>query len=240
MNIIDVLFILIILLCAVIGMKKGFVRTTVAFVGIILVFILSYFLKNPLAEWMSLNLPFFNFSGSFEGATILNVIIYQLLAFFIVFALLMTAYSLAIFFSKVVEKILTITFILAIPSKVGGFIVGLLEGIVISLIAIIFLSLPVLKFDLINDSAIRNYLFNVSPVIGNITKNTNDAVDEILELNEKFRAYDTRENFNLSCLESLLKHKAMKVSLAEKLVNSGKLNINQEKAMAIVNKYKED
>ena len=36
----------------------------------------------------------------------------------------------------------------------------------------------------------------------------------------------------------MLKHSAMKVSLAEKLVNSGKLNIDSTKAMEIINKYK--
>lgn len=237
MNIIDVLVILVIILCGVIGMKKGFVRTLVALVGIVLVFILAYLLKNPLAEWMCMNLPFFNFSGSFEGATILNVVIYQLISFFVMFAILMTIYSLIVFFAKIVEKILKLTFILAIPSKVFGCILGVLEGIFISLIGIIILSLPVLKFDLIQESAIRNYLFNVSPIVGNITKNTNDAVDEILELNEKFRGYDTRENFNLSCLDSLLKHKVIRVGFAEKLVYSEKLNVDKVKAMEIVNKY---
>ncbi len=238
MNIIDVLVILIIILCGIIGLKKGFVRTLVSFVGIVLVFILSYLLKNPLAEWMSMNLPFFNFSGSFEGATILNVIIYQLIAFFIVFAILMVIYSLVIVLAKIVEKLLKITFILAVPSKVFGCILGVLEGIIISLIGIIILSLPVLKFDLIQESAIRNYLFNISPIVGNITKNTNDAVDEILLLNEKFRGYDTKENFNLSCLDSLLNHKVIRVGFAEKLIYSDKLRINQEKALEIVNKYK--
>ena len=238
MNIIDVIVILLILLCGIIGMKKGFVKTAVSLIGIILVFILSYLLKNPIAEWMSLNLPFFNFSGSFEGATILNVIIYQLIAFFIVFAILMTIYSVAVFFSGVIEKILKLTFILAIPSKVFGFILGILEGVIISLIAIIFLSLPVLNFGLIRDSSIRNYLYNVSPIMGNVTKNTNDAIDEILELNEKFRGYDTRENFNLSCLDSLLKHKVIGVGYAEKLVSSDKLKIDKDKSMEIINKYK--
>ena len=131
MSIIDVLVILLITMCGVIGMKKGFVRTLVSFVGIILVFILSYLLKGFIAEWLSLNLPFFNFAGSFRGATILNVIIYQLIAFIIVFAILMLLYSIAVKVSGLIERILKFTIILSVPTKIGGLIVGILEGIII-------------------------------------------------------------------------------------------------------------
>jgi uncharacterized membrane protein required for colicin V production len=238
MNIIDIIVILGIIFSAYIGMRKGFVRSLVAFVGIVIVFILAYFMKNPIADWLCLNLPFFNFTGSFKGATILNVIFYQIIAFIIMFSLLMVAYHVIVRISGLVERLLKTSFILAVPTKIGGLIVGILEGIVISLIAIVILSLPVLKFDLIENSAIRNYLYNVSPVIGNITGSMNESVDEILELKEKINNKENKEEFNLSSLDIMLKHKAMKVSLAEKLVNSGKLNINSDKAMEIVNKYK--
>ena len=237
MNIIDIIVILLIAFSAYIGMKKGFVKSLVSFVGIVVVFILAYFMKNPIADWLCLNLPFFNFTGSFRGATILNVIFYQIVAFIIMFSLLMVAYHVIVRISGLVEKLLKTSFILAVPTKIGGLIVGIFEGIVISLIAIVVLSLPVLKFNLVEDSAIRNYLYNVSPLIGNITGSMNESVDEILELKEKFNNNEDKEEFNLGALDIMLKHKAMKVSLAEKLVNSGKLNINQEKAKEIISKY---
>ena len=237
MNIIDIIVILLIAFSAYIGMKKGFVKSLVSFVGIVVVFILAYFMKNPIADWLCLNLPFFNFTGSFRGATILNVIFYQIVAFIIMFSLLMVAYHVIVRISGLVERLLKTSFILAVPTKIGGLIVGIFEGIVISLIAIVILSLPVLKFNLVEDSAIRNYLYNVSPLIGNITGSMNESVDEILELKEKFNNNEDKEEFNLGALDIMLKHKAMKVSLAEKLVNSGKLNINQEKAKEIISKY---
>ena len=237
MNIIDIIVILLIAFSAYIGMKKGFVKSLVSFVGIVVVFILAYFMKNPIADWLCLNLPFFNFTGSFRGATILNVIFYQIVAFIIMFSLLMVAYHVIVRISGLVERLLKTSFILAVPTKIGGLIVGIFEGIVISLIAIVVLSLPVLKFNLVEDSAIRNYLYNVSPLIGNITGSMNESVDEILELKEKFNNKEDKEEFNLGALDIMLKHKAMKVSLAEKLVNSGKLNINQDKAKEIISKY---
>lgn len=238
MNIVDVIVILLIAMCGVIGMKKGFIKSLVSLVGIILVFVLAYYLKNPIAEWLSLNLPFFNFTGSFKGATILNVIIYQLIAFFIVFAILMALYSILVIVSKVIEWFLKITIILAIPSKIGGFIVGLFEGIVISLMIIMILSLPTLNLGIVEDSAIRNYLYNASPIMGNITGNTNDAIEEIIDLRDKFEDSDDKEEFNLSCLDSLLKHKVITIGYTEKLINSDKLKIDKAKAQLIVDKYK--
>ena len=96
MNIVDAIIILFILMFGVYGFKNGFIRSVVSFVGIILVFSLSFALKNPIAEWLSLNLPFFNFWGEFRGVTILNVVIYQTIAFFIVFSVLMILYEIVV------------------------------------------------------------------------------------------------------------------------------------------------
>ena len=65
MNIIDIVIILFILLIGVIGWHNGVIKTTVAAIGILIVFVLSFYLKNPIAEWMSLNLPFFNINISY-------------------------------------------------------------------------------------------------------------------------------------------------------------------------------
>lgn len=238
MNIIDVIIILLILMCGVIGMKKGFVRTTISLIGIILVFIFSFYLKNPIAEALSLHLPFFSFTGSFKGATILNVIIYQIIAFIIIFTGLMFAYCFVVKISKILEKILDITFILAIPSKIGGFIVGILEGAFISLIAVVVLSLPILNFDLIRDSNIRKYLYNASPIVGNVTNNMNSAIDEIMDLKDKFKEDKDKEEFNLSCLDVLLKHKVITVSYAENIRDSYKLKIDKVKVQVIIDRYK--
>ena len=132
MIVIDILIILLIILFGVYGYKTGFVKTVVDTVGLILVFVFAYLFKDPIAEWMSYNLPFFGFWGSFKGITILNVIIYQLIAFIIVFAVLMVAFALLVKLTSLIEKILKWTFILKLPSKVLGFIVGLVEGIFVA------------------------------------------------------------------------------------------------------------
>ena len=239
MNIIDIFVILFVILCGLYGMHRGVIRSIVSLVGLILVFIVSYLLKDIIAEWLSLNLPFFGFAGSFKGATILNVIIYQLIAFFVIFAILMTIYSLLVRMSGLVDRFLKMTVILYLPEKIGGFILGALEGILISLIFIIILSLPTLNFDLIRESTIRKYLYNNSPIVGNITSNTNDAINEIIELKDKFKDQEDKEEFNLECMDALLKHKVVKYDYMEKLIYSDKLKVDKDKALVILNKYKD-
>ena len=244
MNIIDVIVLLVIIFSGLFGMKSGFVKSLVSFIGIIIVFILSFQLKDRIADWMCLNLPFFNFSGTFEGATILNVIIYQAIAFMAIFSILMAVYHLIVKISGLAEWLLKLSIIGIIPTKIGGLIVGLLKGILVSLIAIVILSLPTLKLGFIDgtkiveESVIRNYLYNSSPIVGNVTKDLNNSVEEIIELKDKFEKEENKEDFNLSSLDIMLKHKVIKPTLAEKLINSGKLDINTEKASEIINKYK--
>ena len=59
MNIIDVLIILMIVASGVLGFKKGFTRELVSLVGIFLVVILSFLLKNPISTFLYQHLPFF-------------------------------------------------------------------------------------------------------------------------------------------------------------------------------------
>lgn len=236
MNIIDVLIILFILLIGVIGWHNGVIKTVVSAVGIILVFSLAFALKNPVAEWLSLNLPFFNFWGDFKGVTILNVVIYQLIAFLVVFAILMAIYQIVVRISGFIERILKYTIVLGIPSKILGFIVGLIEGEVIATVILIFLSLPIFGLDLIHESKLKTFMLESTPVIGTMMKDTSQAINEIMDLREEFSSNSMKDEFNRDSLDIMLKYGIVKVDYAEKLINSGKLKI--ENASEILNKYR--
>ncbi len=236
MNIIDVVIILFILLIGVIGWHNGVIKTTVSAVGILIVFVLSFYLKNPIAEWLSLNLPFFNFWGDFKNVTILNVIIYQLLSFIIVFSILMIIYGIVVKISSIIEKILKCTIILGIPSKILGFIVGLIEGQIIVAVILMFLSLPIFEIDLVHESTLKKFILESTPIVGNLSKNTSIATNEIMLLRDKFSSDSTKDEFNRNCLDIMLKYNIIEVDYANKLLSSGKLKISNYEE--IINKYK--
>ena len=136
MNIIDVLIILFLALGAVSGFKKGVIKTSVSFVGLVITIILAFLLKNPVSVFLYENLPFFTFGGNIKGIEMLNILVYELISFFIVFAILSILLKAIISISGILEKILKATFILSIPSKILGLVVGLLEAYIYVFIAL--------------------------------------------------------------------------------------------------------
>lgn len=236
MNLVDVLIILFILLIGVYGWHNGLIKTVVSAVGIILVFVLSFLLKNPIAEWLSLNLPFFNFWGVFKGVTILNVVIYQLIAFFLVFAILMTIYSIVVKISGLVERFLRLTIILGLPSKILGLIVGLVEGWFIAATILMFLSVPIFNLAFVHESGVRKYILEKTPIISNMTKDTSKAVEEIIELKDEFSSNSSKDKFNREAFDIMLKYDVIDVDYANKLVSSGKLDIDDAQSIININR----
>ena len=128
LNIVDAIIILIILLGGVIGFKEGIIKKLTSVIGLILVVILSFTLKNYLSVIFYENLPFFDLWGAFKGIQVLNIIFYEMLAFLIIASVLTLVYRLFLGVSGLIEKILKATVILSIPSKILGFFAGLLEN----------------------------------------------------------------------------------------------------------------
>lgn len=224
MNIVDAVIILIILTFGVLGLKRGFFKQTVIAVGMILVFILAFTLKNPVAEFLSLNLPFFEFFGAFKGITVINIIMYQLLAFLIVLTVLGIIFKILIKITGVFEKILNFTIILGIPSKILGFIVGIVEGYVVVFIIAFLLSQPSINFKIIDESKYIPQILDKSPGLSNVVENMNTAIKNIYSLKDKYNNTDNN-GFNLEAVDVLLKEKIVKVDLVEKLVDKEKINI---------------
>ena len=63
MNIVDVVIILIIIMCGVVGYKRGLTNQLVSSLGIFAVIVLSFLLKNPVSMFLYEHLPFLNLVG---------------------------------------------------------------------------------------------------------------------------------------------------------------------------------
>ena len=219
MNIIDVVIILIILCSGVVGFKRGVFKELVMTVGLLLVYIFSFKLKNPLANFLSLNLPFFKFGG----ATALNIILYQAISFFIVFAILMIIFRVVLAVTGGFEKLLKFTIILGIPSKILGFIVGLIEGYIIMFIVLFFISQPFLKIDIVTESKFREPILNSSPILSNIAGETNRAISDIYKLSKDYYDNQDVDNFNKQTIRILLDYEVVSNEYIDKLEKAGKL-----------------
>ncbi len=226
MNIIDVVIILIILCGAVVGFKRGVFKELVMTVGFLLVFIIAFYLKNPVAEFLSLYMPFFNFGNSVGGSAALNIIFYQIIAFIIVFSIIMIIFKVILSITGVIEKILKFTIILGIPSKLLGALVGAIEGYILAFIFVFALNQPILNIGIMNDSKLKEPILNSTPILTNVVSNIKSTIDDIFVLTSDGMYNSNSNEFNLEAIDIMLKHKVIDVHYVERLIDYGKIRIS--------------
>lgn len=237
MNIIDAIAILIILSCMAMGLKKGFTKELISFLGFFVIVIAAFLLKNPISKILYENLPFFTFGGLFKGITALNIILYEIIAFFIVIAVLTIVFRVLLFASSIFEKLLNMTIILGIPSKILGMVVGLVEGFVWVFILFYIVSLPLFNFKEVNDSKMMGPVLKNTPILSSFTKDFKVALEEFSDLKEEYKNEGNKEKFNYDTLNVLLKYKIVTTESIEKLNEKGKLKI--ENVNTLLNLYRE-
>ena len=239
MNIVDVLIILIIIAGGVSGFKKGFTREFVSFVGIFLVVILSFLLKNPVSSFLYEHLPFFNFGGLFKGITSLNILLYEVIALLIVMSVLIIILKITTMVTKVFETLLKFTIILGIPSKLLGMVVGFVEGFVWVFIGLYILNLPVFNIKEIEESKFKESILQNVPILSSLADDTVKVIEEFTDLKNQYDDTNIDSNeFNLKTLNVFLKYNVITVESVEKLEEKGKLKI--EGLDKLLNEYREE
>lgn len=238
MNIIDIAIVLLILVMGVIGLKRGFFKQLVMSVGIILIVLISLALKNPLANFLSLKLPFFSFSNIPGISSILNILFYQVISFIIIFGLLTILFNVVLWVTNIFEKLLKITIILAIPSKILGFILGIIEGYILVFAFSFLLTQPALNIDVVQESKLLSAIQNSTPGLSGMMNKTYDAIKDIYDLKEVYdkdneKSYD---EFSYKSLEIMLENKVVKADYIEKLEQADKLHIKN--VNRLIKKYK--
>ena len=224
MTVVDYIIILALLFGGVAGAKNGFFKQSVVLIGTILCFMLAWIFKNPLADLLSFALPFWNFAGPFEGLTSLNIVLYQLLAFMLLLILITSVLAVVVKVTGLFEKILKMTIILGIPSKILGFFVGVIEAYIIVFAVLFFLHQPALNIGVVEDSKFEHAILNSSPGLSNIVSNMNDSINDTYEIHKTYQENKNKDEFNRSVIDTLLEHNVINEEYVDKLVEKGKIN----------------
>ncbi len=224
MNVVDLFIIIFLLFGFLIGWHNGFIKQTVSTIGLVLVVCLAFVLKNPVSSLFYRYLPFINFSGAFKDVSVLNIILYEFLAFIITFSVLLCLFKILVKTSSIIEKILKATIILGIPSKILGGIVGIIENFIIVFIALYFLNLPILNFSLVNESKFANQILNKTPILSNICNDTLVLYDEIGVLKEEYIREVDKTELNNKILKLLLEKDFVSQENVDYLISHKKLN----------------
>lgn len=239
MNIVDIIIIAFLLLGALVGWKQGFTKSLVNCVGYILIIIIAFLLKNPLSELMMTYLPFFDFFGAIKGITVLNIALYEILAFLIIFSLLLIVLKVLMVATSIFETILKFTIILGIPSKILGAILGFVKNYVITFMVLYILTLPMITGnEILNDSKFTKPILESTPALSLLADKTLKVANDFATLKDEYTSSSSSNEFNLETLDLFLKYDIVQKDTVQKLIDKGKINIDGVEN--VLNKYEEE
>lgn len=224
-SILDIALILILFMFAVGGFRKGAIKEAVSLVGIVAVFVIAFLLKGVLGNLLCKFLPFFDFAGNLEGVTVLNILLYQLVAFIIIYSLLFSVYVIVVKISSGIQKLVNMTIVLWIPSKIIGALIAFVTGYIVIFAVLLVLLIPLKDSNLFKDSKVANYIVYDSPILSSSSESISNSINEIYDLSEELsRGKIDKNEANLQTMDILLKYKIVNPKTAKQLVALDKLD----------------
>lgn len=221
MNIFSVIVILLIILSGVMGLKKGFLKESVVFIGTILVYIISFLLKDKIGLVLCKWFPFF----SFDGLQTLNILVYQLIAFIFIATILFSIATIIFKLTGIIQKLVDITIILTLPSKILGFIFGILEGYIVMFLILIILAIPLRNVELFKESTVVTKIMYNSPILSKTLGGVPKTIEDILDVTTEIQKTDYNKNkVALDIMKIELDHNIISKEDTLDLIERGKLD----------------
>lgn len=226
MNIIDIVIILLIILSFINGCKRGILKEAVMLCGTIVIYIVSFLLKNKLGLLLCKILPFFNL----DGLVSLNILIYQLVAFFLIASFLFSIFGIVLKVTGVLQKLVNMTIILTIPSKILGGILGLVEGYIVIFALLIILSVPFKNIDIFKNSNLNNKIITSSPILSSTLGNLDDLIIDIYDI--KIDKDQDKDKINDKIFDMYIDYNVISREDLDSIIKSGKLDKAKNKSYA--------
>lgn len=234
MNIIDILIIIVLIIGAALGFKNGFIKTLTSFVGTFAIIIVAFMLKGSLSQLLYENLPFFHFFGAIKGIQVLNIVFYEIVAFLIVFGVLQFLLHILLVATGLFEKIIKMTVILSLPSKLLGAVVGVFQYFVYVFILLFIFSFPIFHIDEIGESKYGSRILEETPILSDFSKESVALYDKVYVV-VKNRDKKSNEQLNKEMLEVMLENKFITYESAKGLVDANKIYLDDKE---FLEKYK--
>ena len=127
--------------------------------------------------------------------------------------------------SGVVQKLVHMTVVLWLPSKVIGAIVAALTGYIVTFAILLVLLIPLKNSSLFAESSIANYIIYESPVLSSSAEGISSSINEVYQLGEDVSHKRISVNeANLETMDILLKYDIVSPEVARDLVRLDKLD----------------
>ncbi len=222
--IVDIIIALLLISGFITGYKKGFIKQALSTAGLIVSVVLAFLLKNNLSIILYKNCPFFTV-GLLKNYSSLNILLYELLSFFILFIVFSIITNIIIRIIGIAEKIIDDDGALKMLFKILGGLLGALESYVSIFVILLVLSMPIfsLKFtNYIHKSKLSKAVLNNTILISNIAEPLVKTINSVgkLELKENIG----KEEFNCETIEIFKKNKIVSEESIKYLEEKNKIN----------------
>lgn len=209
------------------GYKKGFLESGIKLLASIALVVASYLLKNPLAVFLYTHLPFFKFDGLYNGVSALNIVVYEVIAFVIVFALLFVIFKIVCGLTKLVDKLLSLIFFIGVPNKILGAVLGFVQGIVLLyfVIAIFKVGSGVMGYEM--KPSLADYVVEI-PILKETFGPMINSLEEIGALAKDFEHTKDKDQFNVEAFDILIDYGIITEENLDILLDSGKVVFENE------------
>lgn len=226
MSIIDVVIIVVIILGGFAGYKRGFLPQLISLIGFFVVMVGAFLLKNPISELLYTYCPFFKFVGILKDVSVLNIILYEVVAVILTALILWLILKIvSILFNKINDSINDI-FFFEVLSELGGCFLGLIENYIVVFVCLYITALPFFNIELLRNSTFRPFILKDTPILSSFVDESVKVFEELGDLTNKYRNEEDVSEFNKDALDVLLKYKFTSVSSIDKLVEKNKIEIN--------------
>ena len=221
-SIVDAMIVVLLILGAMSGLRRGLIRQAVLLVGLVAILVISFYIRVPISTFLYKHLPFFSFGGMFKGVSVLNILLYEVIAFLVVFSVLYLVLRVLLKISGLIESILKATIILGFFSRIGGMIVGFIESYIIVFIILFVLSQPFIDVKGLELSKLKEPILTKTPIMSDSVKNTKKVMDEIGNLKETYK--NNSKDFNEEAIKLFIKYDIVTEENIEYLRQKGKLD----------------
>lgn len=225
--IISLIIILVFISDIVTGYKKGFLGTTLKFLKSVVALLFAYLFKSKLGTYLSINLPFFNLKGIFKGMDIVNVLIYELIAFIAIFAIVSLILKIIIDMFNIEEKLYSLIVRFHIPNNLIGGIFGGLKSIVVIYFVLSIFTAVANFVNIDTGNSLGEYVLNI-PVLKNSFGGTLDSLDEISELAVEYKNTQDKGVINGDAISILLENGILTEEQLSVLIESGKVEYSMD------------
>ncbi len=226
MNIIDSVILIILLIGILSGLKNGVLKHAVMLFGSLMVIIFAFKYKYYVAKILYEYLPFFKLGGEFKDIPVINILLYETIAFLLLCTAFGIIYTIILKVTGVIEKVFNATIVLGLISKLLGAVLGFVQGLVIVFIVLFFFKQPFIKLTKVEDSKLANTVLERTPILNKAASKSLESVKEFNDLYEEYKNEKNKDKLNIELLKVFLNKNIVTIDSVKTLKEKKKLDFD--------------